>query len=196
MALIVEDGTGVAGAESYAAIAFIDSYWAARPNSPFSVSWAAVTNTTPKKEGAAREATAFLDANFGFDYRGTRKNYTQGLEWPRNGDADVDDEDDDGDITEFLPVRDANGIDFPALPIFLQQAVAELAARSAVAPLVVDDVGTEGKVKRKKLDGVGEKEFFEPGVDAGSPRYGFVLTILGPILKSGGAAIDATWYWA
>lgn len=63
MTLIVETGASVVGAESYATTATIDAYWLARPQMAQAALWAAATDAV--KEGAAREATAFLDAKIG-----------------------------------------------------------------------------------------------------------------------------------
>jgi hypothetical protein len=79
MALVVEDGSIVAGAESYASEADADSYWALR-GSPDA--W---TNaSTAEKESALRMATEYLDARFGARWKGVKTNVTeQALDWPR-----------------------------------------------------------------------------------------------------------------
>lgn len=190
MALTSEDGTGVSGSESYYAIAGIDAYWAARTHNPLAAIWAAAT--TAKKEGAAREATAFTDATWGAFYLGTRKSYSQGLEWPRNGDLDTEDADADGLTTDFLPLTDINGTELPALPPQLQWAVAELAARAVTAPLAAD-IDT-GKVVARVKAGSTEVEFAPSVAAAPSKVYGVVEKILTPIL-SGAQGGAASWGW-
>jgi hypothetical protein len=61
VALIVEDGSIVAGAESYASVAYADIYFANRPSNPNSIVWAALT--VPQKEGALREATDHMSVS-------------------------------------------------------------------------------------------------------------------------------------
>lgn len=80
--LIVEDGSKVAGAESYASVADADAYWLARNNS----TWAAATNSA--KEAALREAAMYLDN--AFKWVGNRISQTQVMSWPRYVQADLD----------------------------------------------------------------------------------------------------------
>ncbi len=50
MTIIVEDGTGVVGAETYAAVAFTDTYWSARTHNSLGTTWSAAP--LADKEGA------------------------------------------------------------------------------------------------------------------------------------------------
>lgn len=75
MALIVEDGSVVANAESYVSVATADLYWSARNNS----TWSAASEA--QKEAALREATQFLDGSY--RWSGTLVNSAQALAWPR-----------------------------------------------------------------------------------------------------------------
>ncbi|MFG1317587.1 DnaT-like ssDNA-binding protein [Xanthobacter autotrophicus] len=180
--LIVEDGTGIAGAESYAAVAYADAYWAARPQDALAAAWAAATEAS--KEGALRAASAYLDAIYGASYRGIRKGWEQGLEWPRTGGLDA--------AGSSLPVLGPGNVPLPALPPMLKRGAAELAPRALSGPLALDaDRG--GRVKREKLEGAVEIEYFD-GAPA-ETSYGVVTGMLGPILDGlqGG---QATWYWA
>lgn len=76
MSLIVEDGTGVAGAESYNAVSDADAYWAKRTSAAI---WAA--GSLAQKEGALREATQYLD--YSYNWLGGRSHFAQPLYWPR-----------------------------------------------------------------------------------------------------------------
>lgn len=134
MSLTVETGAGVQGAESYAAIAFIDAYWAARPHRTESTAWAAAS--TPNKEGAAREATAFIDGNWGAQYRGVRRGYVQGLLFPRS------------------EAKDDAGYPLSDLPAELPRAVAELSAKALTATLTPDIKAGGGVLKRVKAGSV------------------------------------------
>lgn len=76
MAIIVEDGTGVSGAESYLSVATVSAYHAAMLNT----AWAAAT--TAQQEAALRKATQYVDHRYRF--RGEKLRIEQGLEWPRD----------------------------------------------------------------------------------------------------------------
>lgn len=75
-----EDGTGLAGANSYVdpAGAFAVAYFAAHLHAS---SWSAAS--TGNKESAVIQATRMIDANYA--WAGWRKSTTQALGWPRYG---------------------------------------------------------------------------------------------------------------
>lgn len=77
MALIVEDGTGMANAESLLSVADADAYHTAMGNA----AWGAAT--TAQKEAALRRATQYLDARY--QWQGDPLTATQALSWPREG---------------------------------------------------------------------------------------------------------------
>lgn len=171
LALKVEDGTGVPGADSYASIDYLDSFWTDRAHSANSASWLAATQAN--KEGAAREATSYLDAVYNLKYRGNRRGNLQGLEWPRTG-ATSD---------AGWPMED--------LPVQIQMAVAELAVRALVVPLAAD-ADPEGSIKRKR-EKVGPLEEETEYLQGSSPykRFGAVEDMLAPVLKK-----QLSWSWA
>lgn len=178
MSLTVEDGTGVQSAESYATVALADAYWAARTHSPHYTTWSAVSNTTAKKEGALREATAYIDATWGAYYRGQRRGYVQGLLWPRTD------------------AKDEADYPLPDLPAQLQAAAVELAARAVSAALATDDTQTDIKAETKKVGPIEKTVQYESG-GLHRPSYGFVADLLAPILN--GAQPNAPqggWAWA
>jgi len=78
MALTVEDGTVVAGAESYITVAAADTYFSNRGNA----AWAALT--TAQKEEALRRATDYMIQAYRSRWKGFRKDGTQALDWPRS----------------------------------------------------------------------------------------------------------------
>lgn len=83
VSLIVEDGSGIADAESYASAASADSYFSRRGN----VAWGGLT--TAAKEAALRLATDYMGATYGRLWRSCRRTDEQALDWPRVGWAGV-----------------------------------------------------------------------------------------------------------
>lgn len=181
MAIVSEDGTGVPGAEMYGTIAAIDAYWAARPQNALAAEWAAAT--TPNKEGAAREAAAYLDGFYGPFYIGQRVGYVQGLEWPRNAGLGAD--------GVVITLTDVNAIELPALPKPLLQAQAELSARALSARLVGDTSSGE-RVKSEKVGPISTEYFDGGGVPFTS--FGIVAGLMKAI-TSGEPGTNASWFW-
>ncbi len=176
MSLIVEDGTGVVGAEAYAAVTVIDAYWLARAHDPNAAIWAAAT--TPFKEGAAREATDFLDANYGPYYRGVRRGYVQGRLFPRS---------------EAL---DDAGYPLPDLPADLVAATCELSGR-AVAARLAPDASSDAVIKRfrETIGPLTEEIEYADGAVAAA-RYGFVAGMISAILNgTQPGAPGGQWNW-
>lgn len=174
MSLIVETGAAIAGAESYASVADIDTYWTNRPNRSLSPVWAAAT--TAQKEGAARDATAYLDATYGEHYRGQRRGYLQGLLWPRTN------------------TEDSDGLPLPDLPPQLVSAVCELAARALSGPLAAD-LDRAGMVTRvrEKVDVIEKETEWAAGAPART-AYGHVDGMMAPLLTGGGVGTPR-WDW-
>lgn len=78
MTLIVEDGTGLPEADSYASVDFADAYHAARGNTV----WADY-DTTEVKEPALRKATDYMVQMYRERWQGYRLLIDQALDWPR-----------------------------------------------------------------------------------------------------------------
>lgn len=174
MTLTVETGTGIQGAESYVTVAYVDAHWTARSHLSFAATWAAAT--TAAKEGALREVTEYLDARFSEQYRGTRKGYLQGLEWPRSG------------------ALDDKELELPAVPPQLRNVCAALAGRAIGAPLSVDaDTDAVVKSSSEKVDVMGESVTYFAGA-SNEKKFGVVLDALKPILISSGNS-NAMWNW-
>jgi hypothetical protein len=194
VALTPETGLGVTGADSYFALTASTAYWTARPHDALGVAWLAASSAN--QDGAAREATAYLDGVWGALYRGSRKTTTQGLLWPRVSrtvlDPTVYDSLDDFEAAQAetdAPIIGADGLELAALPIQIVNAAIELAARALTARLAQD------KTDRgwKKLEKVGPitDEWGGPGIPGGS--YGFVDDMLRPVLIG---QRNASWAWA
>ena len=179
MSLTVETGSGVAGAEAYATIAAISAYWTKRAHMTLATTWGAATDA--QKEGAAREASAYLDATFGAYYQGQRRGRVQGLMWPRSN------------------AKDEAGYSLPDLPSEIVTATCELAARALSAPLAADiDLGARVKSQTKKVGPIERTvEYFDGGTQATQTSYGAINDMLAPILNgSQPGARNPNWSWA
>jgi hypothetical protein len=126
MAIIVEDGTGLADAETYISVADADTYHSQRANA----AWALLD--TPAKEAALRKATDYMMGCYGSRWLGERVSATQALDWPR-----------------FDVVARGFSIASDAIPAEVQRACAELALRASSADLA-PDIGQ--RTLREKVD--------------------------------------------
>lgn len=152
MALVVEDGTGLATAESYISVADADTRATAFGNT----AW---TGTDADKEAALRRATAYLEQQYRSRWKGTRLMRAQALSWPRYG-AIVD------------------GWDIPSteVPTDVANACADLAVRALTATLTADE--TRAVVREK----VGPIEVEYSPYSTASTRYVAVCDALAPFL--------------
>lgn len=134
MALIVENGTNVAGADAYASVADC-SAWAVKYYGH------ALTGSNDDKEAAIRRATAYLD---GLKWKGQRTyGRSQSLAWPRDGVADCE----------------GNAIASDEIPdelIFAQHVLARAEFQSP--GILSPSVSLGAVVKREKVDVI-EQEY-------------------------------------
>jgi hypothetical protein len=79
MAIIIEDGTAIANANSYVSVAVADAYFADRNNQD----WANL-DSTDQKTPYLILACDFLEQMFRMRWLGFRRTLTQGLCWPRS----------------------------------------------------------------------------------------------------------------
>lgn len=141
MEIIVEDGSNVAGANSYVSLTDADTYHEARQNT----SWVQASNDA--KTGAILRAMAYLES---VAWAGMRVLRDQALMWPRAGVVD----------------RDGYELASNAIPRALVSALCELALREVSSPgSTSPDLERGGMVKREKVD-VLEVEYQDgaPGV--------------------------------
>lgn len=169
MALIVEDGTGKADAESYVSVADAETYFTAR-----GLDWIG-SPATADKEQALRIATEWLDSTYAQQYRGRAKTEDQALDWPRR-----DAYDDDGRLFSST-----------ALPVELIRATAEVALRYQADGTVLDaDVAAAADV-------VEEEEQLGPlktrtryaGTKATQKRFPKVAKLMAAITIGGGRIV-------
>lgn len=79
MSLIMEDGTGVAGANAYISVADADAHHATRGITL----WA--TLSTAEKEQAIIRGADYIEGVYGSRFKGLRVAFDQAMSWPRNG---------------------------------------------------------------------------------------------------------------
>lgn len=165
MTLVVENGTGLANAESYVSVSAADTYHSNRGNT----AWAALA--TPAKEAALRKATDYIGQAYGHRFKGYRSTKTQALDFPR---------------TELPIPGDPDG-DFyatSAIPAALSNACFELALRASSASLLAD---TSQAIKREKVGQLETEyqDFTVPGV-----RYPAVDGLLLPLCGGRGLRLS------
>lgn len=124
MALIVEDGTGLANAESYISVAYATSYHADRGNS----GWAAIASDTIREQ-LLRKATEYMLQVYRMCWKGYRTSTTQSLDWPRNNVLRTD-----------IATAYSGTIYYPdnEIPIEVKNACAELALKANSITLAPD----------------------------------------------------------
>lgn len=168
MALIVEDGTGLANAESYLSVADADTYHSNRGNT----AWAALA--TPAKEQALRKATDYIEQAYRYRWKGGRINAVQALSWPREY----------ARREEFIDNSFPYDIYFPSdvVPVEVETATAILALKSVSGDLAGDLTQT---VVREKID-VLEVQYSEYSPQY--TRYRSVDLLLRPLLQTNGNA--------
>lgn len=142
MAIIVEDGTKLANANSYGSVIEADNYFAARGNKLW------LSLDTAVKEALLVQATDYIELRFSRRFIGVKQTETQSLSWPR-------------DKVGKLPL----------IPDVLKKACFEYAIRAndgALAPdPKIDESGLAVTVRRQKV-GPLEKEFRTPENGVGS----------------------------
>ena len=116
MAIVVEDGTGKATAESYISVTDADTYFLDRNVT----AWDDLDYE--EKEASLRRATEYMTGAFRSRWRGSRVYATvQALDWPRSG-VCVDD--------RFIETDE--------IPVEVKRSCAELALRASTADLMTD----------------------------------------------------------
>jgi hypothetical protein len=158
MALIVEDGSGVAGANSYVSVAEVRA-------------WAGVRGLTlPATDGAVEilvvKAMDFLES-FRARFTGSKTDSAQALQWPRTG-----------------ATLDGVALDDDVIPAELKSALFQLTVDAQT--LELQPTGTGREVLREKVD-VLETEYAERGSGTVQPQFTKALAFLQPLLNSGGA---------
>lgn len=165
MAFIVEDGTGLAEANSYASEAEFEAYCEANG-----------LTFTGDVETALVRATAWIDARYGARYPGTRKlGRAQGLGWPRSYACDA--------AGEEIPDDE--------VPVEIRRAAAAAALRELASPgSLAPDVAGGGTVKRtrKKLGSMETETEYADGA-ASRPKFPEIDGLLAGLIGARGATV-------
>lgn len=165
MALTVEDGTGLASADSYLSVADADTYHTDHGDNS---SWSGAA--TAAKEEALRLGTQYLDAMYGQRWLGTRTNESQALDWPR---ADVED-------------YDRFSIASNVVPQAIKDAVAEAARRSiSETDGLLPDIDEPGTIKSES-DAVGalKTSTTYTGGKSQIPRFRIIDLLVAGLVRS------------
>lgn len=155
MSLIVEDGTGVEGADSYVSLEEANEYHTNLAN----MDWVNSTNDT-LKEAYLRKAALFLDGVYGIRASGVPKTTDQGLLFPEVGAYYINGE----------------PVDPDSIPRAYKAAQCEAALLCLNGVDLTINVEGGAQLKRRKID-VLEKEWFEGSASA-KPVFGWIDTLL------------------
>ena len=157
MALIVENGTGVANANSYISVSSA-RVWAASRG-------ASLPAVDTDAEVALIKAMDFIEA-LRTRFSGVKTLATQSLQWPRSG-ASVD----------------GSELEADAIPAELLSAQVQLAIDAATVDL--QPTGTGQEVLREKIDVI-EVQYAERGSGTVQPQLNKAMAFLEPLFKNGG----------
>lgn len=160
MAIVTEDGTGLATAESYISVADADTRHAALGNT----TWAALTDAA--KEILLRKATEYMVQTYRGRIKGSRRLATQALDMPRTG-----------------MTIDGYAADYDEVPAPWENACADLALKANSATLLADQ--TQGVVKEK----LGPIETEYDVNSRRDKQYAAIDRMLSPYLKGSGNQI-------
>lgn len=167
MALVVEDGTGLANADSFISVADADAYHARYGNT----GWLSADQV--EKEVHLRRGLRYLVTRNEGRWEGQKKADAQALPFPRYG------------------VYDADGlwVDENSVPRAIAEAQAELALRSLAGEDLQPDL-EDGAVKRERLKaGSVEEEVEYVGGKRETKSFSVVEAMLAPFLRRPGRLV-------
>ncbi len=172
MALIVEDGSGLANAESYNSVAEIIAYVTAFKSAAELATW----NAAADQEISARVGAQYIDSTCRGRWKGYRANELQALAWPRSSVED-------GDGYYLLST---------ALPAALKQAHAEASFRHASGDVLISDESAGANIKSEsKSLGPLSKAVVYDGVKASSKAYPIIDRLLADLLEGTASGFGA-----
>jgi len=166
MALVTEDGSGRADAESLLSVSDALTHHANRGNA----AWALLS--TAAQEQALRKATDYIQGVYGLRWGGYRVSQTQALDWPRyqvvRRDVLA------SHVVQYWPSNE--------VPAGVKRACAELALRASAGDLNPDN---SQAIKREKVGPI-ETEYQD--YSSAAPSYPAIDAALKPYLATGGSA--------
>jgi hypothetical protein len=164
MALTIEDGTGVTGADSYVSISDIRTY-ALNRNLTLPAGDAEI-------EALARGAVDYLEGRR-LEYKGIKSTSTQALQWPRT-DLDAD------GVIVGIEV-DGYELGLTAIPKELKLAQCQLCIEINTTDIL--PTSTTYPVKREKVDAIETEYAVKLGSEPILPEMPKVEGLLAPLLK-------------
>ena len=165
MALVPEDGTGLANADSYCSQAEATTYHAAMGNA----AWALLSSDA--KDQCIRRATSYMVGAYRLRWAGTRMLAAQALDWPRS----------------LVPRRDTPLLQYydnASVPTEVKNACASLALRASTVTLLADQSQRASSVTVGPIS----KTYAEGSKVA--TTYSEVDSMLRPFLKAGSGQIQ------
>ena len=173
MALIVEDGTVVASANTFVDVAAVEAYF--DEVGLDRTVWDALS--TADKEAAIIRAARHHESVYGVYYSGQRSDEDQELSWPRRG------------ATGYNAGWE---LDWNVVPKEILWAQSELTHRTADGTLLLVDSapGTTNQiVKRRKLDVLETEDEFASADSSSQVRHAYVDQLLYPFILYGGGVM-------
>jgi hypothetical protein len=171
--LIVEDGTVVANANAFVALATCDTYHSLRGNS----AW---TGTDAAKEAAIVKATFYLDR---LNWKGLKTGVNNPLAWPRYGDSLQGWNRMVMPASPFIGIVDEDGYDVgtATVPVKVQYACCEMALRFLNSAVPEPDLDRGGKIKSQTIDVISIT--YESGAPT-APVYTVIQRLLRGLLRA------------
>jgi hypothetical protein len=152
MAIVVEDGTIIAGANAYASLVDLDTYHEERLNTL----WTDAEDET--KEAAMLRATAGLESKYRGRWFGVKADHNaatapQFLSWPRRD--SIDQSRANGFTSATMdPLTDSDGIEYPvtSIPALIIQAYKEVCLIELAQPFVSVQLSRNDMLKYQRVD--------------------------------------------
>lgn len=161
-AIVIEDGSGVAGADAYVSISAVSTYVLDHYGAAAQATW----DAQAEPDRLVRLGSKYVDQKYHPRWLGTRAHETQGMDHPR-----LDQVDTDGYVTASTVVHQA-----------VQDAASEASYRAQTVTLFPDE-STPGELEAEalKVGSVSISSKFVSGQSA-LPRFSQIERILAPIL--------------
>lgn len=183
MAFKVETGLLITGATSYVTVDAADTFFEDRSDSV----WAAATEAN--KEAALIRASSYMQARYRMQWKGSRVDALQALDWPRRG-VDIPDYFDPFYSNPFAPTQFINSYFYPITTIPEQVKQAQMLLAREVLDDSSNPVNTlqdnlERLTKREKVGSI-EVEYMDStqgGAGTRLKRYWEAENLLTPLLR-------------